>query len=1038
MALPFYRSSSGAIVSGLVALVLDCGALQAVENAPVEHVPPKRLSFADYGPNHFETTFWELRPQRLAPKNCYTGVGMPGWPVTGFGSAMRARYSEFDIRFTLKSNSGAETLPLEQASFKQHSPGEWLPGIVSEWDANGIHYRVTFITAPNEPKPIDLYRIEISNTTNATAQSELRVTLDGAPSLETKENLIVDRDKPLIVLDPVVPVERISRPAGVVDPRTTASCSWGPGSPLIDKWKTHRTGWYGMPVEYLLQAAPNQPLQVFVGLSNDPVIHDVNWDIPDAQKDPEILAIYEDPGQEMFVDVEGAVASPPTRAGVGQPRKVLRFLGRDLNEDGYIRVSVRATPACSSPAVLAMLWAFDEGVKVSAEELSAGLEVQPMQRVVNEIYDRSKQEEGASDTVAKARHVIDVGVDPLYGLGEIPYLGKDPTAFALELKYDEELKAGESKSYLLRLPTIDRPEPECYGWLYRPYDTSQSWMRPLAARHPENNAVYGRDVPSGIDPAQFAMNGPQSQQVWQQQLQAARTLDWNEAVKRLTSFWDEFVAKRAKFLVPEQYVENLYKHSLASLNLYRLQLAPTDHEIQMVGPNWYWDACLARDNPYMLMAWEWAGFSEIAHAMWRTWITPSNGLPESRWNLGQWDGGPEHDGLWLSRDGQWSSQGQTLWGLYNHYRINNDLPWLKESYLQIRRGAEWIITAIEREKKRLGDANALGYGTMPMAGPEDGGPGHNYYVNAFTILGLNSAARAADAVGESSDAARWRQEAKNLKKSLDVVMQKGFFRFNDFSGTLPAYPEWYPGPDYLVEKNGEQVATVNPDTAFGTALVWPTQAVAPFDPIMHGWFRNREHQGEATAGLYGWPYIQVGGAISYIHRGEPDRACDWFYAFVNHASGTLEWGEGVSANENSTDIGAGGQMPHGWATGMYIAFLRHLFLMEDGPDTLHLAPATPRHWLAQPSPIGVEHAPSAFGPVTFHLTSDPSNSSIRGDVQLDPERKPRRLIIHVRAHGGRGLESVKVNGTSWDHFIGDAVVIPNPPDRLTIDANYRE
>lgn len=119
-------------------------------------------------------------------------------------------------------------------------------------------------------------------------------------------------------------------------------------------------------------------------------------------------------------------------------------------------------------------------------------------------------------------------------------------------------------------------------------------------------------------------------------------------------------------------------------------------------------------------------------------------------------------------------------------------------------------------------------------------------------------------------------------------MERGFFRFSDFAGTLPAYPEWYPGPDYLEKRESKLVATVHPDSAFGTALLWPTEAVAPFNPIMQGWYRNREYEGVKKAGLYGWPYIQVGGAIGYIYRCEPDRACDWFYAFVNHASGTLD------------------------------------------------------------------------------------------------------------------------------------------------------
>jgi len=1000
-----------------------------------EHVPPHRLNFEGYGPNHFETTFWELRPRRLAPRNTYTGVGVPGHPLIGFGSAMRARYSEFDMRFTLRENDSQESLPFNVAGFKQYSPGDWLPGIVSEWETDQIHYKVTFISVPTDAKPVDLYHIELRNVGAAAARSKLLVTVDGAPTLEADSELIGDRNKPLVIMDPPVPAKRLARDAGVVDPRTTASCSWGPGTPLIDRWKTHRTGWYGMPIEYLLKSEKDEPLQVFVGLSNDPVIHDVNWDIPDKQKDPVIMKLYEDPGQEVTVNVEGDKTIQEVKAGVGQDRKTLRFLGRDSDGDGYIKVSVQATPASLGPSVLAMLWAFDKNAKVSASDLSSNQNAQPVERVTNEIYDRSKVDHQV-DRIPDPKHIIDVGADLMWGVSaELQNIGKDPTVYAQQLSYEEEIPAGQTKTYLLRLPAIDRPETEPYGWLFRPYDTGTSWMRPLAARFPNNNADYGRDVPPGQDPGEYAVNGTQPRTVWQQQETLARSVSWYDANAKLKSFWDAKVSGRAKFISPEPYLDHLYKHAVATLDLCRQRIGSTPHEVQLVGPDWYWDACAARDFPYMAMAWDWSGHSQISRTLWGTSLTQSSELPESRWNLGQWSGGPDHDGLWLTRDAQWSSQGQTLWGTHAHYLLSGDKEWLQSHYPKLRRGAEWIIRAIEREKKRLGDPSALGYGTMPVAGPEDGGPGHNYYVNAFTLLGLRMAAESAEVLGETDDAKRWQVAAESLHLAFKEIMHRGFFRFNDFAGTLPAYPEWYPGPDYQTEKDGEKYSTVQPDTSFGTALVWPTDAVAPYNPIMHGWFRNREHQGAKSAGLYGWPYIQVGGAISYISRGEPDRACDWFYAWVNHASGTLEWGEGISAQADSRDIGTGGQMPHNWATGMYIAFLRHLFLMEQGTDTLHLAPATPRHWLSQPDAIGVEDAPTNFGPVTYHLRKI-SPTEIEGDVHLDPQRKPPRLVIHVRGPGGRGIEEAFVNGQPSKHYVGDAIVIPVPPQRISLKVTY--
>lgn len=186
------------------------------------------------------------------------------------------------------------------------------------------------------------------------------------------------------------------------------------------------------------------------------------------------------------------------------------------------------------------------------------------------------------------------------------------------------------------------------------------------------------------------------------------------------------------------------------------------------------------------------------------------------------------------------------------------------------------------------------------------------------------------------------------------------------------------------------MATIIPDGNYGCQLVWPTDAVAPFDPLMHAWCRNREHVAESTAGLFAWPYFAVDYGLSYIRRGEPDRAADWFYVYVNHASGCLDWGELVKVNslfpgftqpKRNRCIVTDGQMPHAWASAMYIYYLRNLMLYEEG-ETLHLAPATPRKWLAQSEPIGVEDAPSHFGEVTYHLLADPNRVTIRGNVKF--------------------------------------------------------
>ncbi len=413
-------------------------------------VPARRLDFG-HKPLHFETTFWELRPGRLAPINTRTAVGVPGWPVIGFGYLMRARYSEFEMRFSALGKDGEERSPHILSNFHQVSPADWLPGVVSEWDDDGVHYRVSYIVVPNDLQPMDLYQILLKNPTAREVRGNLLVTLNGASTLAAKNDLIAAQGKPLLVMDPRVRVQRIARPTGCVDPRATSSGTWGSGSPHIDEWRTHRTGWYGMPIEYLLQVAPGQSQQLFLGFDDSPIMRECCWDTAEENIDPEILALNKDKGQEVVATVEGDPASQQISLPPAQ-RTILRFVGRDTDGDGYIRVSVRATPESRQPAVLAVLWAFGLEVQISTDDLLAG--------------------QGEERSHCR----IDVGDDMPWDIErEWRHIGADPTAFALRLHYRPTLAPGEERTYLLRLPAIDKPEAAPYGQPWRPYDTGETW-----------------------------------------------------------------------------------------------------------------------------------------------------------------------------------------------------------------------------------------------------------------------------------------------------------------------------------------------------------------------------------------------------------------------------------------------------------------------------------------------------------------------------------------------------------------------------------
>ena len=996
-----------------------------------------------YKPLDFQTTFNEAHLGRHAPINNQTAVGIPGTVPLAFSYLMRARYSEFDMRFGLLSDDGEEIRPYILDNFKQESPCGWMPGCINQWDHGGIHYNVSVITVPNDPQPFDLYAISLKNTANRPQSGRLIVTLDGAPALKAEGDLISDRDKPMVIMDPVVPTDRIARPIGCVDPRTTTAAPWEHDAPRTTIWLRHRNGWYGTPIEYMMKVYKGEQLQVFLGYSGVPNITTPNWDEPRDKMEPDIRDLHSPMPREVIASVEGD--PHPQKLKLERLKHVVqRFVGEDTDGDGYIKISVRATPESRQPAMLSWIRAYKTDLELSPDVVEADVDGTIGEFIIESEHHAGgpgaflremKSEADAQEMIgALLRYEVDVGRDFNDGIAGLHNgFGKDPTVFALRLHYTPALDSGEERQYLLRVPAIDRPEPAPYGNPHHPYDTDEDWRVHLEPRYPDNPVDYGEDVPPGRSPEEYAIYGPKPRTLWMEQEKCARNPRWEDAMDRLSTYWNDFIAPTTRFITPEPVIEAAYHHHLATLAIQKTTLGAEDLPLMMCGPGSYWDHTI-RDCSYQNVAMGYAGFLDEHRALVQTVLTPREQLPRTRWTLGQWGtGDPSRDGIWVTRTRQFDAQGQTLWCALEYWLLSGDNEWLEQNYRSLARGADWVIRMREAECQRLSQPDRPEYGLLPPSSGEGGGGGHCFYVNAFAYLGLRLLTRAARALNKDEDATYYAEQAEDLKRALHRSIEMSFVRFNDFSGTIPTNVGI-----------GEAQREGTFETAFGGMLLYPCGVMGPHDPLMNAFFRFREFLGNSTGGLMVWPYIFVDLALGYIHRGEPDRAADLFYAFLANGSTTHDWSEVQGLNVEYREftpprrgVRGGGDSPHSEACANYIHFLRNLMLLEEDEETLHIAPATPRKWLAQPKPIGVERAPSHFGSVTYHLAADANQTTIRGDVQLCPQRKPSRLLIHVRGPSGNGLRSVKLNDQTWNAFLKDTIIVDNPPNNIKLETEYK-
>jgi hypothetical protein len=386
------------------------------------------------------------------------------------------------------------------------------------------------------------------------------------------------------------------------------------------------------------------------------------------------------------------------------------------------------------------------------------------------------------------------------------------------------------------------------------------------------------------------------------------------------------------------------------------------------------------------------------------------------------------DGVWLTRFKEWDNQGQNIWALVEHYRLTGDHEWLeKTAYPFVRRGAMWIVNSRHKHMKEVGDPSDPRYGLIEPGAMDIGGPTagvHMYYMDAFAVLGLKETADAAAALGKTEDAKLFHQEYLDLKKSLYQSMQKTFKRTGLYEGFI-----WY-GTE--TEKEAESLGG-GMYGDYGYPLVWPCGVIDTQDPMWTASMRHIDYQAQTTgAGLCpGWPYIGVDRAISYIPRGEPDKALDYFCAYTDTAGGTFCWGEMYY------NVFTCGDQPHNWADSYWLILFRNLFVYEDG-DNLLLTPATFRRWTQGDKPIVANGLPTYFGTLDLKVQPSPDGKTIDYAFSIAPQgdqakRPLEKIILSPRTATGRPIASVLVDGKPVTSFTRDQIILANPERGRTIN-----
>jgi hypothetical protein len=950
-------------IPGAGASGTDARDYQKLSQLGTGHYLPSRLPDSTARQvERFDTSFEECAPGRNSNANEWSAFGAIGdRDFNCMGREMYVRYPLYDLGFRIM-HEGKEVTPDSLETFRLGLVENRLPAIWGGWRYGALLYKISVMTVPDAKNGnFDLYKLEVQNPTDQPHASGLAAILEGPPDMRLEEGVVRGLGSaPFLIADPPWRGFLRLREWGLCDKRAKAHTA-GPGPGATEPAVSNcRIGLDGVPVVYRLKAEPGQ--RYVICLVSSPYISGYYLETPRQPGD----LIYE-------YQVEGCPAQKLdymdyTRRK-SQPLYAQFDGAQDKDGDGYIEV--RSGVAANSrvrQTRLSVIYMFPDGTKLDDPAAVYG---------------------GALNNRC-LRHIA-VGATPEQSSQNQTYDKSDVGFARLFLRCEDELVPPRTtRTHWLKVPPIHRREPVSMGYV----------------AHAFREVLPGEAVPPF--PAE--------------RVAALKATEPVLAEKRVSDFWAGFFARTAQFELPDPVLNDIYLSRLATRAI--LDIPITEQvAYNACSPFFYFDHAY-RDQSYVVFANDLAGLHDRAARVLGAYCMDVKDVKQQ--GPIAFDGRPlqlgmAQDGLWKTRPGQYDTQGQNIWALVQHYKLTGDRPWLEQTaYPYIRRGAMWLVDSRRKHVRDVKNPEDPRFGLLEPGAMEvlQVGKGmHMYYMNAFGILGLREAADAAQSLGRTEDYQLFAGQAAELTSSLRASFARTFKRTGLYDGHL-----WFG-----VEPEGVGM--------YGfwahCCLLWPCRALEPHDPMLEATWRRLERMSrdwggglfsEAQGGY--WPYIGVDWALSYILRGEPDRALDYFCAYVDKAGGTFSWGEGYG------NAMAAGDQPHMWADAQYVNLFRHLFAMEDG-STLLLTPALFRRWHQGERPILVRGLPTHFGELDLRIQPTRAGDQLNYGFRITPrgdqaQRELSRLVLYPRSADGRPIDAVSVDGKPATAFTDAAVIIPGP------------
>jgi len=347
------------------------------------------------------------------------------------------------------------------------------------------------------------------------------------------------------------------------------------------------------------------------------------------------------------------------------------------------------------------------------------------------------------------------------------------------------------------------------------------------------------------------------------------------------------------------------------------------------------------------------------------------------------------DGSFVLEHDLWESFGHVLWAWDRHYRLTRDEAFLQQVYPAVVKAMNWEV--------QITHADPLGL--IPPATIADDAQlagCHQTGQDIWTLVGIRSAVRMAQALGKPEEGARFEAE---YRRFWDAFEKQLAAQTAKTGGYIP------PCLDHTLKGNDwDNLHTLYPEPLFG-----------PFDPRVTATIQKSRATYQEGILPYVWPralderdgsYVfSTAAQLHYWHtpdnsenqlvRDDPkdqDLTVKDLYALLLHTSSTQATQEFGTYPWSTRDFMDWNIMPDGSTSATIVELMRNM-LVREYRDELHLFSAVSPAWLQPGKSIDIVNEPTVFGPVSATLRANSTGWTV--NLSNHFRKAPVRIIIPI-------------------------------------------